>query len=91
MLLPHGASMGAGYGPVVVAKEKLSLDELRATEIVVPGKLTTAYLVLGLALGGEFALPRGAVRRDPRRGPSGRADAGLLIHEGQLTYATRAW
>src|SRR5437762_6252075 len=53
-LLPHGASLGFGYGPVVVAKEKLSLDELRAIEIVVPGKLTTAFLVLGLALGGEF-------------------------------------
>src|SRR5213080_4327308 len=45
MLLPHGASMGSGYGPVVVAREKLSLDELRAEQIVVPGKLTTAFLV----------------------------------------------
>src|SRR5690348_7221500 len=39
-LLPHGASIGSGYGPIAVAKEKLSLDELREIEIVVPGKLT---------------------------------------------------
>lgn len=85
-LLPHGGSMGAGYGPVVVAKEKLSLDELRSTEIVVPGKLTTAFLVLGLALGGEFAyrvLPFDEILDEVA---SGRARAGLLIHEGQLTY-----
>src|SRR5436853_5581633 len=54
LLLPHGASMGSGYGPVVVAREKLSLDELRAEQILVPGKLTTAFLVLKMALGGEF-------------------------------------
>ena len=40
-LLPHGASIGSGYGPIVVAREQLSLDELRKTEILVPGKLTT--------------------------------------------------
>src|SRR5438874_4053905 len=55
VLLPHGASMGSGYGPVVVAHERLSLDELRDEEIVVPGKLTTAFLVLKMALGGDFA------------------------------------
>ena len=85
-LLPHGASLGFGYGPVVVAKEKLSFDELRATEIVVPGELTTAFLVLGLALGGEFAhrvLPFDEILDEVA---SGRARAGLLIHEGQLTY-----
>ncbi|HET8892835.1 MAG TPA: MqnA/MqnD/SBP family protein [Gaiellaceae bacterium] len=85
-LLPHGASMGDGYGPVVVAKEKLSFDDLRATEIVVPGTLTTAFLVLGLVLGGEFehrVLPFDEILAEVA---SGRARAGLLIHEGQLTY-----
>ena len=84
-LLPHGASMGSGYGPIVVAKEKLSLDELRDIEIVVPGKLTTAFLVLGLALG-EFphrVLPFDEILDEVA---SDRARAGLLIHEGQLTY-----
>src|SRR5256714_11186917 len=54
VMLPHGASLGSGYGPIVVARERLSLDELRDTEIVVPGKLTTAFLVLKLALGEDF-------------------------------------
>src|SRR5512132_1800114 len=54
-LLPHGASIGSGYGPIVVAREELSPDELRAAEIAVPGRLTTAFLVLGMALGGPFA------------------------------------
>src|ERR671939_631522 len=44
VLLPHGASMGAGYGPVVVAREPLSPDELRSVEIAIPGRMTTAYL-----------------------------------------------
>ena len=86
LLLPHGASMGSGYGPVVVAQEELSLDELRAEQIVVPGKLTTAFLVLKMVLGGEFdcrVLPFDRILPEVA---SGAARAGLLIHEGQLTY-----
>src|SRR3954462_12479755 len=49
VLLPHGASMGSGYGPVVVAHESLSPEQLRETEVVVPGRLTTAYMVLRMA------------------------------------------
>jgi 1,4-dihydroxy-6-naphthoate synthase len=85
-LLPHGASFGSGYGPIVVAREPLSLDELRGREIVVPGQGTTAYMVLRMALGGDFR------HRDARfdeilpEVAEGRAEAGLLIHEGQLTY-----
>src|SRR5437763_11283634 len=51
MLLPHGASMGSGYGPVVVSKEPMSADRLREVEIAIPGKMTTAFLVLRLYLG----------------------------------------
>jgi 1,4-dihydroxy-6-naphthoate synthase len=86
VLLPHGASIGSGYGPIVVARELLSLDELRTTEIVIPGLLTTAFLVLKLALGGDVAhrvLPFDEIDAEVA---SGRAVAGLLIHEGQLTY-----
>jgi 1,4-dihydroxy-6-naphthoate synthase len=86
ILLPHGASLGSGYGPIVVAQEGLSLEELRETEIVVPGKLTTAFLVLKMALGGEFesrVLPFDQILPEVA---SGAAKAGLLIHEGQLTY-----
>jgi 1,4-dihydroxy-6-naphthoate synthase len=86
-LLPHGASIGTGYGPIVVAREPLSPDDLRRVEIAVPGRLTTAFLVLGMALGGSFphrALPFDRILDEVK---SGNADAGLLIHEGQLTYA----
>jgi 1,4-dihydroxy-6-naphthoate synthase len=85
-LLPHGASMGSGYGPIVVAKEPLSLEELRETEVVVPGLGTTAYMVLRMALGGDFphrVLPFDEILPEVA---SGAARAGLLIHEGQLTY-----
>ena len=86
VLLPHGASIGSGYGPIVVAREPLSLDELRGTEVVIPGLLTTAFLVLKLALGGEVphrVLPFDEIEAEVA---SGGAAAGLLIHEGQLTY-----
>src|SRR5215204_2206589 len=52
VLLPHGASMGAGYGPIVVAREPRTDDELRRIEIAVPGRMTTAFLTLRLAIGG---------------------------------------
>ena len=83
ILLPHGASMGDGYGPIVVARDEL---DLRDVEIVIPGRLTTAYLVLQLALGDVRVreLPFDQIVDEVT---SGRADAGLLIHEGQLTYA----
>src|SRR3954449_12006174 len=55
VLLPHGASMGSGYGPIVVSREELTLDELRETGVAVPGELTTAYMVLRMVLGGDFA------------------------------------
>jgi 1,4-dihydroxy-6-naphthoate synthase len=86
-LLPHGASIGSGYGPIVVAREALSLKDLRGLEIVVPGRLTTAFLVLGMALGRGFThrtLPFDQILDEVK---SGAAEAGLLIHEGQLTYA----
>jgi 1,4-dihydroxy-6-naphthoate synthase len=86
-LLPHGASIGSGYGPIVVAREELSREELRAVEIAVPGRLTTAFLVLGMALGGPFAHRALAFDRILQEVKSGDAEAGLLIHEGQLTYA----
>jgi 1,4-dihydroxy-6-naphthoate synthase len=85
VLLPHGASMGAGYGPIVVAREALSDEELRATEIAVPGKMTTAFLALRLRLG-DFRFREVPFDRIPEEVLSGRAAAGLLIHEGQLTY-----
>jgi 5,8-dihydroxy-2-naphthoate synthase len=84
-LLPHGASIGAGYGPIVVASSELGLDDLRELEIVVPGAMTTAFLTLRLVLG-DFAFRELPFEQIPDEVASGRADAGLLIHEGQLTF-----
>jgi len=86
ILLPHGASMGAGYGPIIVAREPLSDDDLRRVEIAVPGRMTTAFLGLRLRLG-EFAWREVPFDEIMDEVVSGRAEAGLLIHEGQLTYA----
>jgi len=86
LLLPHGASMGSGYGPVVVGTRALSDDQLRDTEIAVPGEMTTAFLTLRLYLGSEFpyrVVPFDEILDEVK---AGRAEAGLLIHEGQLTY-----
>jgi 1,4-dihydroxy-6-naphthoate synthase len=85
ILLPHGASMGSGYGPVVVAPEPCDLSELRDKEIAVPGTLTTAYLVLRMALG-AFRFREVPFDRILAEVSAGRVEAGLVIHEGQLTY-----
>jgi 1,4-dihydroxy-6-naphthoate synthase len=87
LLLPHGASFGEGYGPIVVARRPLSPGDLRGVEVAIPGRLTTAFLLLRLALGDDLRvreLPFDAVLEAV---VSGAVDAGLLIHEGQLTYA----
>ena len=87
VLLPHGASMGSGYGPIVVAREPLSEDDLRGMEIAVPGRMTTAFLALRLRLG-EFAWREVPFDKIMDEVLSGDAEAGLLIHEGQLTYTS---
>jgi 1,4-dihydroxy-6-naphthoate synthase len=98
-LLPCGASMGDGYGPLVIRKHsspsvKLSTDyqeadareSLRTGVIAVPGKMTSAFLALQLFLG-EFKFMVVPFDKIFDAVESGRADAGLIIHEGQLTYA----
>jgi 5,8-dihydroxy-2-naphthoate synthase len=85
VLLPHGASMGSGYGPIVVAREPLSLDDLRTVEIAVPGRMTTAFLLLRMVLG-DFVYREVPFDEILDEVSAGRADAGLVIHEGQLTY-----
>jgi 1,4-dihydroxy-6-naphthoate synthase len=88
-LLPSGASMGDGYGPMLVAKQRLSRDEVSRRRIAVPGTMTSAFLALQLWLGKsakEFkfvVVPFDQIFQAVR---SGAADAGLIIHEGQLTY-----
>jgi len=86
VLLPSGASMGDGYGPMVVARELFGQNELRGKRIAVPGKLTSACLVLKLFQPDyeEVVIPFDQIMDAVKRGD---VDAGLLIHEGQLTYA----
>ena len=85
ILLPTGASVGDGYGPVVVATEPLSLEDLRKMPIAIPGRFTTAALLLQLALGlVKFqVMPFDQILPAVRDRKIG---AGILIHEGQLTY-----
>ena len=82
-----GASMGDNYGPMVVAREACSIEDLKGKKIAIPGKMTSAFLALNLLLGKDsfeyeihdFDQILNVVER-------GDADAGLIIHEGQLTY-----
>ncbi len=87
-LLPHGASMGSGYGPIVVAREPMTKEQLADVRITVPGRMTTAFLVTRLYLG-DFEYREAPFDRILDQVIEGTADAGLLIHEGQLTYGLR--
>jgi 1,4-dihydroxy-6-naphthoate synthase len=87
VILPHGASMGSGYGPVVVAREPLAQADLANVEIAVPGRMTTAFLVLRLFLGRDFRFREVPFDEIMAEVQAGGAEAGLRIHEGQLTYA----
>jgi 1,4-dihydroxy-6-naphthoate synthase len=87
-LLPHGASMGEQYGPIVVAREPMAPEDLQGKVIAVPGLLTSAFLELQLAIGkiaDPLVVPFDEILETVAEG---RADAGLVIHEGQLTYPT---
>jgi 5,8-dihydroxy-2-naphthoate synthase len=92
LLCTCGASMGDRYGPMVVARQKCALGKLAGQTIAVPGTLTTAFLALRLCLGNAFrhvAVPFDQILDAVAAGQyEGQAiDAGLIIHEGQLTYA----
>jgi 1,4-dihydroxy-6-naphthoate synthase len=86
-LMPCGASMGDGYGPIVVAKEALEPRDLARVTVAIPGTLTSAYLALRLFVGKDVRHTVVPFDRILDEVASGRADAGLVIHEGQLTYA----
>ncbi len=116
-LMSCGSSMGDGYGPMIVAKTPMSLDDLRGKTIAIPGKLTTAFLTMQLCLGkgsevggqgsgvrGQGSGIAGVMASEastlnpafryvvamfdeiPKLVAEGKVDAGLLIHEGQLTF-----
>jgi len=102
-LLPCGASMGDGYGPILISRQPMTLEDLSRSRIAIPGKLTSAFLALQLFLkGSKFKVQSSSAKAtadgrlkfvvfpfdrifDAMR--SGKVDVGLIIHEGQLTYA----
>ncbi len=85
-LLPHGASMGDRYGPKLVARTPMTREQTIGKRIAIPGPLTSAYLALQLYQP-EFEAVQTHFDQIEQRVLSGDVDAGLLIHEGQLTYA----
>ena len=87
ILLPSGASMGDRYGPMIVARKPLNQEELRGKKIAVPGTMTTAYLTMKL-FQPDFAAEVIPFDQIMNAVQDGTVDAGLLIHEGQLTYAS---
>ena len=84
-LMPSGASFGDGYGPVLVASRQMGRDDLRGCRVAVPGELTTAHLALKLWLP-EVDTFNVAFDQIFDVVKSGAADAGVVIHEGQLTF-----
>ncbi|MFM7815523.1 MAG: MqnA/MqnD/SBP family protein [Verrucomicrobiota bacterium] len=88
-LLPSGASMGDGYGPMLVSPRRMGRDEVARSRIAVPGRMTSAFLALQLWLGRRaeeldiLVVPFDQIFAAVKRGE---ADVGLIIHEGQLTY-----
>jgi 1,4-dihydroxy-6-naphthoate synthase len=86
-LMPCGASMGFKYGPMVIAKPGIKKEDLKGLTVAIPGELTTAFLTMNMWMPG---LKTVNVHFDeiPAYVRDGKADAGLIIHEGQLTYKT---
>jgi len=84
-ILSHGASMGENYGPIVVTRGPCTLDELRQMTFAIPGTLTSGFLMLRLLLG-DINYRQTRFDAILEEVASGRADAGLIIYEGQLTF-----
>ncbi len=89
-IMATGASMGEGYGPVVISKEPLTIDELEGKRVAIPGEITTAALLSHIFLPKFDAVvrPFDAIFDAVDKGD---ADAGVIIHEGQLTYADKGY
>ena len=86
MLMASGSSIGDGYGPMVISRSNISPDELKGKRIAIPGKMTTAYLALKLILP-DFEAVVTPFDSIPDVVKEGSVDAGLVIHEAQLTYS----
>src|ERR1700678_3412388 len=85
-LMASGSSVGDGYGPMVVAPHPMVVEDLKGKRIAIPGKLTTAYLTLRL-IPPDFEPVEVPCDKILNAVDDGRADAGLVIHEAQLTFS----
>jgi 1,4-dihydroxy-6-naphthoate synthase len=85
IILRSGGSFGLKYGPIVISKRQLSLSELRKSTIAIPGQMTSANLLLKFALG-KFKEKEISFQQIPNAVLTGKVDAGLVIHETQITY-----
>jgi 1,4-dihydroxy-6-naphthoate synthase len=85
VILSCGASFGLNYGPVIISKKQFTIPELSHTTIAVPGRMTSAYLISRIALGNypDMQVPFHMI---PRAVKEGEVDAGLVIHEGQISF-----
>ena len=81
-----GCSMGENYGPMIVAKKPFTAEELKTKRIAIPGTMTTAFLAASIALGKGFRNVVKPFDQIMQYVEAGHADAGLIIHEGQLTF-----
>ena len=84
-ILRSGGSFGIGYGPIVTATKKITVDELQNATIAIPGKMTSAFLLLQLMIG-KFDYVEMNFSDIPTAVKNGKVDAGLVIHETQLSY-----
>ena len=85
-MMDPGASMGKGYGPILVAREPIDLKDIPNKVVAIPGSHTTAALLLRMFVPEEPALIEVAFDKIPQAVLEGQADLGLLIHEGQITH-----
>ena len=84
-ILRSGGSFGIGYGPIVTAKKQMSIEEIKKCKIAIPGKMTSAFLLLQLMIG-KFDYVEMNFSDIPEAVKSGKVDVGLVIHETQLSY-----
>lgn len=84
-ILRSGGSFGIGYGPIVTAKKQMTIDEIKKCKIAIPGKMTSAFLLLQLMIG-KFDYVEMNFSEIPEAVRNGKVDAGLVIHETQLSY-----
>ena len=85
-ILRSGGSFGLGYGPIVTAREAMDIPQLQKSKIGIPGKMTSAFLLLQLMIG-KFDYVEMSFDQIPDAVRTGKIDAGLVIHETQLSYA----